>query len=219
MSYVFVFQKITWFLSGDHESSGHHFEVSMAIRMAWPASTIKLEMVILAKSGRDWSERTRLLAARMPDLSIFTMGLWNAARSADPSQRRAERYWPTWKAVLLWWRAPHCLTMQMFWSVLAFFADSTDDAETASASRGKISVEAPSTSWIAWISRAANPFSTQTTTVTKLWTMPQKGRVLMRCAHARCSQFYFACLGFRRAADARRAGQAAEVSKEGRRQA
>jgi len=102
-------------------------------------------------------------------------------------------------------------------------------------------VEAPSTSWIAWISRAANPFSTQTTTVTKLWT--RKVVFLIRCADAQmfgantlltsancklncvsriamgasCSQFYFACLGFRRAADARRAGQAAEVSKEGRR--
>ncbi|WP_091894658.1 hypothetical protein [Bradyrhizobium sp. Rc2d] len=47
---------------------------------------LKLKMVILAKSGQDWSERTRLLAARMPDLSIFTMGLWNAAHSAGPSQ-------------------------------------------------------------------------------------------------------------------------------------
>lgn len=36
---------------------------------------LKRDMAILAKSGRDWSERTRRLAARVPDLSIFSMGL------------------------------------------------------------------------------------------------------------------------------------------------
>ncbi|WP_407114364.1 hypothetical protein [Bradyrhizobium sp. LMG 9283] len=32
---------------------------------------LKVKMVILAKSGQEWSERTSLFAARMPDLSIF----------------------------------------------------------------------------------------------------------------------------------------------------
>lgn len=32
-------------------------------------------MAILATSGRDWAERTKRLAARMPDLDIFSQGL------------------------------------------------------------------------------------------------------------------------------------------------
>ncbi|MGY8635348.1 hypothetical protein RAD15_22990 [Bradyrhizobium sp. 14AA] len=36
---------------------------------------IKHDMAILATSGRDWAERTKRLAARMPDLDIFSQGL------------------------------------------------------------------------------------------------------------------------------------------------
>ncbi|KWV54654.1 hypothetical protein AS156_06650 [Bradyrhizobium macuxiense] len=36
---------------------------------------LKCDMAILAKSGKDWSERTRRLAARVPDLNIFAMKL------------------------------------------------------------------------------------------------------------------------------------------------
>ncbi|MGY3613824.1 hypothetical protein [Bradyrhizobium sp. USDA 10063] len=36
---------------------------------------IKRDMAILATSGRDWAERTRRLAARVPDLDIFSQGL------------------------------------------------------------------------------------------------------------------------------------------------
>lgn len=36
---------------------------------------LKRDMAILAKSGEDWSERTRRLAARVPDLNIFAMRL------------------------------------------------------------------------------------------------------------------------------------------------
>ncbi|MGO4511113.1 hypothetical protein AB4Z51_29305 [Bradyrhizobium sp. 2TAF36] len=36
---------------------------------------IKRDMAILATSGRDWSDRTRRLAARVPDLDIFSQGL------------------------------------------------------------------------------------------------------------------------------------------------
>ncbi|MES5485198.1 hypothetical protein QMZ05_20820 [Bradyrhizobium sp. INPA03-11B] len=36
---------------------------------------LKRDMAILAKSGKDWSERTRRLAARVPDLNIFAMRL------------------------------------------------------------------------------------------------------------------------------------------------
>ncbi|MDX3970354.1 hypothetical protein ACVW1C_008302 [Bradyrhizobium sp. USDA 4011] len=36
---------------------------------------IKRDMAILATSGRDWSERTKRLAARVPDLDIFSQSL------------------------------------------------------------------------------------------------------------------------------------------------
>jgi hypothetical protein len=38
-------------------------------------SDLKRDMAILATSGRDWSERTKRLAARVPDLDIFSQGL------------------------------------------------------------------------------------------------------------------------------------------------
>lgn len=36
---------------------------------------IKRDMALLATSGRDWADRTRRLAARVPDLDIFLQGL------------------------------------------------------------------------------------------------------------------------------------------------
>lgn len=36
---------------------------------------LKRDMEILATSGRDWSERTKRLAAHAPGLSIFEQGL------------------------------------------------------------------------------------------------------------------------------------------------
>lgn len=36
---------------------------------------LKRDMAILATSGRDWAERTRRLAARAPDLDIFSQAL------------------------------------------------------------------------------------------------------------------------------------------------
>jgi hypothetical protein len=36
---------------------------------------LKRDMAVLATSGRDWADRTRRLAARMPDLDIFSRGL------------------------------------------------------------------------------------------------------------------------------------------------
>ncbi|WBL77298.1 hypothetical protein I3J27_30425 [Bradyrhizobium xenonodulans] len=36
---------------------------------------LKRDMAILATSGRDWAERTKRLAARAPDLDIFSQGL------------------------------------------------------------------------------------------------------------------------------------------------
>jgi hypothetical protein len=36
---------------------------------------LKRDMAILATSGRDWSERTKRLAARVPDLDIFSQAL------------------------------------------------------------------------------------------------------------------------------------------------
>ncbi|MET4260882.1 hypothetical protein ABIC09_005847 [Bradyrhizobium sp. S3.12.5] len=36
---------------------------------------LKRDMAILATSGRDWSERTKRLASRVPDLDIFSQGM------------------------------------------------------------------------------------------------------------------------------------------------
>ncbi|WP_407114710.1 hypothetical protein [Bradyrhizobium sp. LMG 9283] len=36
---------------------------------------LKRDMAFLATSGRDWAERTKRLAARVPDLNIFSQGL------------------------------------------------------------------------------------------------------------------------------------------------
>ena len=36
---------------------------------------LKRDMAILATSGREWADRTRCLASRMPDLDIFTQSL------------------------------------------------------------------------------------------------------------------------------------------------
>ncbi|MFB9264433.1 hypothetical protein ACFFWD_14830 [Bradyrhizobium erythrophlei] len=36
---------------------------------------LKRDMAILATSGRDWAEHTKRLAARVPDLDIFSQGL------------------------------------------------------------------------------------------------------------------------------------------------
>jgi hypothetical protein len=36
---------------------------------------LKRDMAILATGGRDWTERTKRLAARMPDLDIFSQDL------------------------------------------------------------------------------------------------------------------------------------------------
>ncbi|WP_456702162.1 hypothetical protein [Bradyrhizobium sp. USDA 4449] len=36
---------------------------------------LKRDMAILATSGRDWSERTKRLASRLPGLDIFSQGL------------------------------------------------------------------------------------------------------------------------------------------------
>lgn len=38
---------------------------------------IKRDMAILATSGREWSDRTKRLAARVPDLDVFSQGLVN----------------------------------------------------------------------------------------------------------------------------------------------
>lgn len=36
---------------------------------------LKCDMAILATSGRDWAQRTKRLASRVPDLDIFSQGL------------------------------------------------------------------------------------------------------------------------------------------------
>jgi hypothetical protein len=36
---------------------------------------LKRDMAILATSGKDWTERTKRIAARLPNLEIFSQGL------------------------------------------------------------------------------------------------------------------------------------------------
>ena len=58
-----------------------NFQVTvLKILVSYPAgfavmADLKRDMAILATSGRDWAERTQRLAARMPDLDIFSQGL------------------------------------------------------------------------------------------------------------------------------------------------
>jgi hypothetical protein len=40
-----------------------------------PIADLRRDMALLATSGRDWTERTKRLAARAPDLDIFGQGL------------------------------------------------------------------------------------------------------------------------------------------------
>lgn len=58
-----------------------NFQVTvLKILVAYPdgfavMEDLKRDMAILATSGRDWADRTRRLAARVPDLDIFSRGL------------------------------------------------------------------------------------------------------------------------------------------------
>ncbi len=58
-----------------------NFQVTvLKILSAYPGgfagmADLKRDMAILATSGSDWAERTKRLAARVPDLSIFSQGL------------------------------------------------------------------------------------------------------------------------------------------------
>jgi hypothetical protein len=38
-------------------------------------NNLKRDMAVLAASGKDWTERTQRLAARLPNLEIFSQGL------------------------------------------------------------------------------------------------------------------------------------------------
>lgn len=58
-----------------------NFQVTvLKILVSYPGGKASLEdlkrdMAILATSGRDWSDRTKRLAAKVPSLDIFTQGL------------------------------------------------------------------------------------------------------------------------------------------------
>ena len=58
-----------------------NFQVTvLKILVSYPAgfammAELKRDMAILATSGRDWAERTKRLAARVPALDIFSQGL------------------------------------------------------------------------------------------------------------------------------------------------
>ncbi|MBR0827208.1 hypothetical protein JQ596_16885 [Bradyrhizobium manausense] len=58
-----------------------NFQVTvLKILVAYPdgfalMADLKRDMAILATSGRDWADRTKRLAARVPDFDIFAQGL------------------------------------------------------------------------------------------------------------------------------------------------
>jgi hypothetical protein len=61
--------------------AGVNFQVTvLKILVSYPdgfavMEDLKRDMAILATSGREWADRTRRLAARVPDLDIFSHGL------------------------------------------------------------------------------------------------------------------------------------------------
>ncbi|MHC2336304.1 hypothetical protein ACVIW0_005593 [Bradyrhizobium sp. USDA 4454] len=63
-----------------------NFQVTvLKILVAYPdgfaaMEDLKRDMAILATSGRDWADRTRRLAARVPDLDIWSQGLVERSR-------------------------------------------------------------------------------------------------------------------------------------------
>jgi hypothetical protein len=63
------------------EDAGVNFQVTvLKILVSYPGGfavmdDIKRDMAILATSGRDWADRTKRLAVRVPDLDIFSQGL------------------------------------------------------------------------------------------------------------------------------------------------
>jgi hypothetical protein len=61
-------------------------------------SDLKRDVAILATSGREWSERTTKLAARMPELEIFGQGLverrdggWQITEEGAPCWHESRR--------------------------------------------------------------------------------------------------------------------------------
>jgi hypothetical protein len=51
---------------------------------------IKRDMAILATSGRNWADRTKRLAARVPDLDIFSQGLVDRESGGRKRSRKVE---------------------------------------------------------------------------------------------------------------------------------
>jgi hypothetical protein len=60
-------------------------------------SDLKRDMAVLATSGRDWAERTKRLAARVPDLDIFSQGRVERLNGVGASARRAADCCSSWK--------------------------------------------------------------------------------------------------------------------------
>ncbi|MGY4256660.1 hypothetical protein ACVI1L_003728 [Bradyrhizobium sp. USDA 4516] len=54
---------------------------------------LKRDMAILATSGSDWAERTKRLAARMPDLDIFSQRLVTRETVVGKSRCGGARSW------------------------------------------------------------------------------------------------------------------------------
>ena len=59
-------------------------------------SAIKADLAILAGAGSDWSARLKRLAARLPDLDIFSQGLYCATPPDGKLQRRGSTRCGSW---------------------------------------------------------------------------------------------------------------------------
>jgi hypothetical protein len=89
----------------DRAGAGVNFQVTvLKILVSYPdgfavMEDLKRDMAILATSGREWADRTKRLAARVPDLDIFSHGL---------VERVSGGWQVTWKgrAVLEFMEAP-----------------------------------------------------------------------------------------------------------------
>lgn len=60
---------------------------------------LKRDMAILATSGRDWSERTKRLASRVPDLDIFSQRLVERLDGGWRITDKDGRYLSSWRSV------------------------------------------------------------------------------------------------------------------------
>ena len=58
---------------------------------------LRRDMAFLATCGKDWSERTKRLAARTPSLAIFSQGLVERLEGGWRITQQGRTSWQSWK--------------------------------------------------------------------------------------------------------------------------